>query len=107
MAVVVMVAGGNDNGRGVAMAAKDARTARAHGLDAGVVEPCCPASLETLATDGEVIVPPTNVREASGVEKAEAAVVRSAAMTEPGVQSVLVLKGVARDAPRSPAPGLA
>lgn len=104
---VVTVAVGIGTGSGVALAAKDARTARAHGLDAGVVDPCCPASLETLATDGEVTVPPTKVREAPGVEQAEAATDAAAAVHEERAQGVLALKGVARDAPRPAALGLA
>ena len=104
---VVTVAVGIGTGSGVALAAKDARTARAHGLDAGVVDPCCPASLETLATDGEVTVPPTKVREAPGVEQAEAATDAAAAVHEERAQGVLALKGVARDVPRLAALGLA
>lgn len=103
----VIVAVGNGSGGVGAMAAKDARTAREHGLGAGVMDPCCPASLETLIADGEAIVPPTEVREASRVEKAEAAAYMAAAMHGARMQGVLALNGNAGDAPSPPIPGLA
>ena len=104
-AVVAVVAVGN--GRGVALAARDARTASADGAEAGVVDPCSPASLEVLITDDGVIVPPIKVREAPEVEKvAVAPAGTEAAMVEARVQSVLALKGVAGDASSPPARGL-